>query len=192
MDIVFVRHGKTEINEKGRYGGFIDTPLSLSGIEEVKTTAKFIQGKDFESIYISPLKRALQTAEILGVNGKSDQRIKEMNFGIFEGLNYQEILKKYPKEAQKWAKDYINYRIPCGESLKDVYERVSDFLLDISKNEGIVLIVTHEGVIKCALCSIFGNPEYFYRFKAAHCRFTQIALEEGYKYIKTLNASEIY
>lgn len=192
MDIVFIRHGKTEINEKGRYGGFIDTNLSSSGIEEARATTKLIQGKDFSNIYISPLKRAWQTAEIMGVSGKADKRIKEMNFGIFEGLNYQEILQEYPKEAKAWAEDHINYRIPQGESLKDVYDRVADFITEISKGEGNQLVVTHEGTIKCALCSIFGNPEYFYRFKVVHCRFTQITLEEGYKYIKALNASEIY
>jgi len=192
MDIVFIRHGRTEINEKGKYGGFTDTPLSSVGKKEADAAAKLIKGRVFNSVYLSPLKRAYQTGEILGFHGKHDDRLREMNFGIFEGLNYEDILKRYPKEAQEWTRDYINYRIPRGESLMDAYERVSDFLRDISKDSGTILVVTHEGVIKCALCSIFGNPEYFYRFKAAHCRFTQISIEEGYKYIKSLNSTEIY
>jgi len=192
MDIIFVRHGKTEVNEKGQYGGFIDTLLSPRGIEEAQAAAELIKGSNFNSIYLSPLKRARQTAEILRVNGKPDDRLKEMNFGIFEGLSYSEISKMYPKEACEWTRDYINYRIPCGESLMDVYERVSDFLSDISEEKGPILVVTHEGVIKCALCLILGNPEYFYRFKAVHCRFTQIALEDGYSFIKAMNSAEIY
>jgi len=192
MDIIFVRHGKTEVNEKGQYGGFIDTPLSPGGAEEVQAAAKLLKGSGFKNIYISPLKRARQTAEILQVNGKQDHRLKEMNFGIFEGLSYSEISRLYPKEAQEWMMDYISYRIPSGESLMDVYERVSDFLSEVSEEKGPILVVTHEGVIKCALCSILGNPEYFYRFKAVHCRFTQIALEDGYSFIKAMNSAEIY
>jgi alpha-ribazole phosphatase len=192
MDIVFIRHGRTETNEKGQYGGFNDIPLSFRGEIEAGDAAKQVEGREFNSIYLSPLKRACQTSGILGFQGKSDDRLREMNFGIFEGLSYKDALERYPKETEKWTSDYINYRIPGGESLREVYERVTDFLRDISKGKGTILVVTHEGVIKCALCSIFDTPEYFYRFKADHCRFTQIAIEEGYKYIKSLNSEKIY
>lgn len=192
MDIVFIRHGKTEANEKGIYDGLIDTALSIQGQAEAESAARLIKGMAFDAVYLSPLKRAIQTAGILGYEGKCDDRLREMNFGIFEGLNYGDMLKRYPDETENWARDYINYRIPKGESLMDVYERVSDFLSDISKKKGDILVITHEGVIKCALCSIFEAPEYFYRFNAVCCRFTQIVSEDGYKYIKSMNATEIF
>lgn len=192
MDIIFVRHGRTESNEKGVYGGFMDTPLSFQGAADAKSAAKLLEGKAFDRVYLSPLKRAVQTAKILGFEGKCDNRLREINFGIFEGLSYKDILERYPDEAKSWTSDYLNYRIPKGESLMDVYKRVSSFLSDISKDKGTVLIIAHEGVIKCALCSIFETPEYFYRFSAACCKFTQIAFEDGYKYIKSINATEIF
>lgn len=192
MDIVFVRHGRTEANEKGIFGGFIDTPLSVQGQADAESAAELIKGRVFDAVYSSPLNRALQTARILGYEGKCDDRLREMNFGIFEGLSYSDILKRFPNEADNWARDYINYRIPKGESLMDVYERVTDFLYEISDKKGAILVITHEGVIKCALCSVLGSLEYFYRFNAACCRFTQIVSEDSYKYIKSINAAEIF
>lgn len=192
MDIIFIRHGKTKANESGIYGGFIDTALSEQGQADAENAAKLIKGRVFDAVYSSPLKRTVQTARILGYEGECDDRLREMNFGIFEGLSYKDILKRYPDEAEKWANDYINYRIPKGESLMDVYERVSDFLSDISKKKGVFLVITHEGVIKCALCSVMGSLKYFYRFNAVCCRFTQIISVDGYKYIKSINAAEIF
>lgn len=192
MDIVFIRHGRTKANQKGIYGGHLDIPLSAEGIEEAEQLSKALQHKKFAKIYASPLRRAVQTAQLLGFTPEIDNRLCEMNFGIFEGLTYQDIVTKYPDETEKWNTDYLNYRIPKGESLMDVYNRVSQFLSEIPEEKDPFLIITHEGVIKCALCSILGSPEYFYRFKAEYCRFTQIAITEGYGYIKSLNTTEIY
>lgn len=191
MDIVFIRHGRTEANEKGVYGGFTDVPLSETGKVQAERAAKLIKDKSFSEIYVSPLKRTIETSSILGLKGKYDDRIKEMNFGIFEGLSYREIEKKYPEEARKWSSDFLNYKIHGGESLMEVYKRVVSFMEDISKKEGTILVITHEGVIKCALSFIFERPEYFYRFKVSCCSLTQIAYEDKYYYIKAINASMI-
>jgi alpha-ribazole phosphatase len=192
MDIIFVRHGKTEMNEKKKLGGITDSPLSQAGKEEAKAAGQSLEGIEFGRVYMSPLRRAVQTAKILNVIGETDERLREMNFGIFEGLTYGEAMQMYPKEAKSWAEDLINYRIPGGESLKDVYERAAGFLDSLREEKDPVLVVTHAGIINCALCSIFGDPGYYYRFSSAHCRFTTISLESGFKYIKAVNAAELY
>lgn len=192
MDLIFIRHGRTEANQKGIYGGHMDIPLSVEGIEEAKNLSKALDVRKFARIYSSPLMRAIQTARLLGFTPEIDTRLCEMNFGIFEGLTYQDIVNKYPSETEKWSNDYLNYRIPKGESLMDVYNRVSEFLSEIPEEKDPFVIITHEGVIKCALCFILGNPEYFYRFKAVYCRFTQVAINNGYGYIKSINADHIY
>lgn len=192
MDVVFVRHGRTVENESGRFGGITDTPISFAGAVGAAAAAKKVEGRAFAEVYSSPLKRAVQTSEILGIEGWHDDRLKEINFGVFEGMSYEEILERYPDEAREWTDDYINFRIPDGESLRELYERVGSFLDDMEGKNGTVLVVTHEGVIKCALCCVLGSLEHFYRFRAEHCRFTQIAVEDGYRYIKSLNSEEIY
>lgn len=170
----------------------MDSPLSSRGIEEARNLSEALRGREFARVYSSPLIRATQTAELLGFTAETDDRLREMNFGIFEGLTYQDITNRYPSETEKWNGNYLNYRIPKGESLIDVYHRVCEFLSKVPETKDPILFITHEGVIKCALCSIFGNPEYFYRFRAVYCRFTQIAIDDGYGYIKSINAEQIY
>ncbi len=192
MDIIFMRHGKTLANENGLLAGVSDIPLSSKGIMEAEETAGLLREKKFQSVYCSPLKRASQTAELMDLKCNYDQRLMEMNFGIFEGMTYENMMKRYPRETAAWTDNYVNYRIPGGESLSEVYDRTVSFLGEIKEAQGKILVVTHESVIKCALCSILGSIEHFYRFKADHCRFTTVALENNYKYIKTINSERIY
>jgi len=186
MDIIFVRHGSTEENRKKVYGSS-DIHLSEKGKTEVLNIKNSVNNMSFGKVYISPLKRTMETSKILGVKGIHDDRIKEINFSIFGGKTYEEIKKIYPEEVSLWTKDYINYRIPGGESLKDIYERTKDFLENIISENKNVLVITHEGVIRCALCWVFDNMEYFYRFRADNGSITVISADDGYKYIKCIN-----
>jgi alpha-ribazole phosphatase len=186
MDIIFVRHGETLENRKGVYGT-CDTPLSKKGQDEILQIKDLVYSLSFEKVYISPLKRAIETSRLLEVEGILDRRIKEIDFGIFEEKTYEEIKRLYPEETYAWIKDYINYRIPKGESLMDLYNRVSNFLKDIVAEDRDVLVITHEGFIRCALCWVFNNVEYFYRFKVDNGSITIVSIDEGYKYIKCIN-----
>lgn len=187
MDIVFVRHGRTKCNIKGIYAGKMDLPLSEKGIYEIEKLKETFKGENFDKVYVSPLKRALETAEILGYKGEKDERIREVDFGLFEGLTYKEIEKKYPEDCRSWNDDYLNFRFPEGESLLEVYNRTCEFIMDIPETCNKVLVVTHEGVIKCALSSIFERIDYFYRFTSEHGRYSIITIEDGFKYIKAIN-----
>lgn len=186
MDVIFVRHGETEENKSGVYGS-PDTSLSEVGREQICKTKKIVGNIAFDKVYISPLKRTIETSKLLGLRGILEPRIKEINFGIFEGKTYEEIKKDYPEETNAWTNDYINHRIPDGESLMDLYERTSNFLEGLVADDKDVLVITHEGVIKCALCWVFDNIEHFYRFKVDNGSITTITINDGYRYIKHHN-----
>lgn len=190
MDIVFVRHGRTRINQEGRYGGFLDTEISKEGIEEIKRLREYLSGVEFDMVYASPLKRTVLSAEILRDSWIVDDRLREMNFGIFEGLSHKEASIKYTNEMDMWGKDYINYRIPQGESLKDVYDRTVSFIGSINKDAKRILIVTHGGIIGCALSSIFMGPEDFFRFRIVHGTATIISINDDFSYIKGINCTQ--
>lgn len=190
MDIVFVRHGRTRINQEGRYGGFLDTEISKEGIDEIKWLRKYLSGIEFDFVYASPLKRAAMSVEILYDRWIIDDRLREMNFGIFEGLSHSEAAIRYPNEMELWGKDYVNYRLTKGESLKDVYDRTVSFIGSIERNAKKVLVVTHGGIIGCALSSIFKGPEDFFRFRINHGTSAIISLNEGFGYIKGINCTE--
>lgn len=190
MDIVFVRHGRTRINQEGRYGGFLDTEISKEGIDEIKGFREYLSGIEFDLVYASPLKRAVMSAEILRDKWIVDDRLREMNFGIFEGLSHEEAYQRYPSEMEMWGKDYVSYRLPQGEGLKDVYDRTVGFMGSIEKNAKRVLVVTHGGIIGCALSSMFKGPEDFFRFRIKHGTATIISINEGFGYIKGINCTQ--
>ncbi len=184
MDIVFLRHGETEDNIKKVYSRK-EAALSKKGRSEILRLKENIYSKSFRKIYVSPLKRTQETIELLELKGIEDSRIEEYNFGIFAGKSYEEIVNIYSNETKLWSEDYINYEIPEGESFKNFYLRVVDFLEEITKKEKEnILVITHEGVIKAALCWVFDNIQYFYKFKINNGSIITISINEGYKYIK--------
>ncbi|KRQ85929.1 Phosphoserine phosphatase 1 [Caloramator mitchellensis] len=188
MDLILVRHGETEDNLKGVYSGKSDGRLSKRGIEEIKMLKPIIDNFQIKTCITSPLKRAIETADILYDGEKIiDERIIEMNFGIFEGLKYEEALKQFPIEVNSWNDDFINYKIPEGESLLEVYRRCENFLNDIQKNSGNVLVISHGGVIRCILSCVFGNPEFFYKFKIDNASVSILEYSNGYYFLKGLN-----
>lgn len=190
MNIIFIRHGSTLLNEKKVYGGMLDEEISPKGTIEVENIKKYIGNIEFSEVYTSPLKRAVQSTKLLIQNYKIDTRLSEMNFGIFEGLSYSEIEKNYPKESKTWVEYTLNYKIPQGESLMNVFNRTEAFIQDMSSKKGTILAVTHGGVIGCALSLVFNQYDYFYKFKVMHGTASVISIEDGYMYIKAINCRD--
>ena len=155
MKILFVRHGETNLNNPRRMQGISDNELNENGIKQANIVKKIINNEDVDLIIVSPLKRAMQTAEIINskINKKIiiDDRIKEMDYGLLEGEIY--------------SKDYWNmgydYKSINGENILDFQERIYKFIEDIKvkyKNKNI-LIVSHGGVARIFRCYFEGIPE---------------------------------
>lgn len=181
-----IRHGETEDNVKKVYSRD-STRLTEKGISQIARTKELLKEYNYEEIYYSPLKRTVETLNHLGLKGKEEIRIREINFGIFTGKTFKEISDIYSEETKSWLDDINNYKIPQGESLVDVYERVSEFLEELCKLDKNILLVVHDSVIRLALCWIFDNPEYFLRFKIDNGSISIISVDNGFKYIKRLN-----
>ncbi len=104
------------------------------------------------------MRRAYETAEIAFKTSSFEKLpdFREMDFGVLEGLRYEEIIKKYPGLYKSWINNPLNIKIPKGESLKDLCKRVKEGLSSIlSKHKGKTLaLVTHGGPIKIILSDI--------------------------------------
>ena len=187
MNIVFVRHGRICISKQRRYIGREDVRLLPEGFDDIKKLKNYIECISFGTVYSSPLLRAKQSAAILSDKYITDERLMKANFGIFEGKTYEEICSKFPVECEKWANDYVNYNIPEGESLSVLFDRVENFLDDISKKDGNILAVTHEGVIRCALSLAVGNRDCFFKFRTGYGRVSGGSIDNGYMYIRAVN-----
>lgn len=142
--LYLVRHGETEGSEVKRYKGSIDVPLSEKGIEQIKKVAGFIKkvGANnrlpLQSVYSSPLSRALKSAEIIsepfGLTPIVMADLRERGFGIWEGMSFNEIKDKYPEEFEAWADNPLKYSPIGGESTIEVRDRVINALNKIINN----------------------------------------------------------
>lgn len=152
IKVLYVRHGQTDYNKKMLIQGSIDIPLNEVGINEASSLHLKLLNTEIDYIFSSPLKRALQTAEI--IKGKRniplliDSRLKEENYGDYEGKTRIDN-PDYEKQRRSIFKRY-----PHGESYLDVYARISSFFEDIKKDyqNKTILIVAHGGMSRVVNC----------------------------------------
>jgi len=161
MEIILLRHGETEWNAIRKYQGQTDISLNDRGRAQVQRAARYIlENEQIEAIYCSDLSRTRQTAEIAAEClemeiGGSDCRLREVSFGIWEGLTYNEVQEKYRSEFVQWYKDVWNYKVPGGENFTEVAERSCQAIREISReHSGTVLVVTHGGVVNALIGTI--------------------------------------
>jgi len=186
MDIIMIRHGESEDNI-AKVLSRDTTKLTKNGISQIKKTKEFLKGYKFDKVYYSPLTRTNETREYLELEGIEEERIREVNFGIFTGYKWDEFSSIYPEESKLWIEDPNTYEVPNGESINMVYKRVKDFLDDIISTNEDVLLITHEGIIRLVCAWVFDEPNYFFKFKANNGSLSIVSTDDGYKYIKKLN-----
>lgn len=188
MDIIMLRHGET-VDNVGKVYSRANTGLTDKGKSEILAARELLEDLHYEDVYCSPLNRTVETMEVLNLEGPvtMESRIQEMNFGIFKEHGFKEISEKYPNETRKWAEDPIRYRIPEGENVLDVYDRVVDFLEELIEKDRDVLLISHNGAIRTILSWVFDQPEYLFRFKIDNGSINVITVDADYKYIKKLN-----
>ena len=149
MKLFFMRHGVTEYNKEGRLQGRQDFPLSEEGKKQVTFVKKTLL-EGVEKIYCSPLLRAKQSAELLGLSCPIvyDERLVERSFGSYEGKTYQELYEKGFDLSRAYDdEDYAFYDI---ETLFSMKKRIVDFLEEIKKEGGEkILLVSHGGLGLC-------------------------------------------
>lgn len=162
MKIYLIRHGQTEWNVIKKLQGWNNSELTEKGIEDAKNLRERLKDIDFDVIYSSPQKRALDTANIIKGDRNIEiiklEELKEIRFGVWQGMTLEKVKEKYPKDYD----DYFNrphlYKpIGDGESLRDIYNRAEQAYKKILKgNEENVLVVSH-GVTLKALRAIVKN-----------------------------------
>jgi 2,3-bisphosphoglycerate-dependent phosphoglycerate mutase len=167
--LVIVRHGESQRNVRraeaqrtGRleYHGDVrdmDVALTPHGIRQAEGTGNYLAGEfRFDRVFVSPYERTIQTADTLvkqfpySVGPTIEERIREKEFGILDGLTGQGIRSKYPDEWRRREREgKYYYRPPGGESYPDVALRVHSFLGTLARDcrRQSVLLVCHSVVV---------------------------------------------
>jgi alpha-ribazole phosphatase len=194
MQLYLVRHGATELNEKQVYQGWTDAALSETGRWQCELVRQKLRGVNFDVVLCSPLERAVSSAEL--ISGLTRERIricealKEINFGIWEGLSYQEVERQYPQKWQAWCNDWQGCELPRGESFTVFYQRVKSGWEELQSlyHDKTLLIVSHAGPLRViAGILLHLQPEDFWRLSFEFGCYSRFEFVRKTSVLKKLN-----
>jgi probable phosphoglycerate mutase len=148
LRLALLRHGPTEWNALGRVQGHTDIPLSEAGLAKMAVLRLPVLAT---RVYASPLLRARQTAQALGLKDPIlDPRLMEQNWGVWEGLTRDEILSRHGADAFVKAGSGEAFRPGNGESTGELHARLASFLKDMTLDDSDAVVVTHLGILRAA------------------------------------------
>lgn len=164
MILYCVRHGESTYNLEGRLQGQSDEPrLSPLGLKHAQALVAALGRIKLDAIYSSPLTRARETAqplaEALGLPIVCDDRLKEIDIGVFQGTLAAELGDRFPEEATRWRSQDPDYHIPKGESRRDLMRRAEAAFQEIhAAGHAQVAVIAHGGVLAAAFKALIGVP----------------------------------
>ena len=157
---ILMRHGVTDM--AGRFCGHSDPPLNDSGRAQIKHAASLLVTPP-DVVFASDLLRAKESAHILaarfGVPVQISPGLREIDFGAWENLSWQEIEQRFPAESKTWMDLFPAGVIPAGERYDLFVDRVKhemDFLVMQAQTKALIA-VTHAGFIRTALTELYGT-----------------------------------
>ena len=162
--ICLVRHGETEWNAERRIQGQIDIGLNATGLRQAAAAGRWLKTAGIVALYSSDLKRAWTTAQAIGealaLVPVAEPQMRERRYGVFEGLTYAEAQAKYPDGYAAFEGRNAAYDFENGESLRDMYERVTGRLkmLATAHPGQNIAVVLHGGVLDIVNRFVRGNP----------------------------------
>jgi len=156
-EIILIRHGETEWNSQKRMQGHSNSDLSSVGQAQIQALGQWMKNVPFDLIYSSDSLRAKQTAEAItqfsGNELQFDQRLREKNLGVFEGLTSEEARVRHPEVFRLFKTAGSKYVIDEGESTQQLQDRALEIVeeIRIKHPEERVLLVTHGGFIRVVM-----------------------------------------
>ena len=191
-----MRHAQAQNNVErilaGRTDGF---PLTQTGLEQAKKIGSFLKPLGISAIYSSPIERALTTATIvskkLNLDCKVDERLTEIDMGLFSGMEYEKMFAKFGNVFLKFYQDN-NIIIENGvESFSNVKKRVLEMVGHCSKEHDgkNVLLVTHMDPIKAMISTILPlKPTSLYELIIRNASVTIIKKEQSNYSLTAINS----
>ena len=194
VKLILVRHALTVDNQKSRLSGHIDSSISEEGKEQIDKITNYLKDFDIDKIYTTTSSRTKDTvkklSELKSIEIIEKESLKEISFGDFEGLTFDEIKDKYPKEFQDMIEKGYEYKYPNGESLIDSYNRVCIELDNIISNndDRTILICSHGGTIRNIITYLISNSDkYHWNFKIDNGSVTILEVQDGFTVITAMN-----
>lgn len=193
MILYCVRHGESSFNAEGRVQGQLDVPLSEHGRRQSEAVARALAVEPVDAVYTSPLRRARETAEMvgakLGLPVQADPRLVEIHAGVFQGLRWPEITERYPEAAARWKAGDPDFVVPEGESRRSLMTRGhAAFEAIRAGDQHRVLVVAHGGLIAAAFKALLGIPAERHPFRFYNGAISRL---EWSSHIKLITLNEV-
>ena len=164
--LLLIRHGQTDWNLEGKYTGQADIPLNETGRAQAYEAAELLRQQPVDAIFSSDLMRALETAAIVagksecGVNIQTDPRLREIKQGVWEGMHFNEIKRRFSVEFAARERNPLEVAAPGGETVGEVQQRVLSAIREICAQypSGVVVIVAHGLALAIVRCWLLQHP----------------------------------
>lgn len=171
MRFLLIRHGETVWNTQGRYQGNTDIQLSELGRKQAALLAERLQTVQIDHIYASPLSRAydtaMETAKLKGMEVTVDERLRELDFGVWDGLTRDELAEKFGDSYKDYRKEPFHYPFPGEGSLNHAKFRVGMAIEEIKEKyyntDQTVAVFAHGGILKLAIFHLLDLSSRYYR-----------------------------
>ena len=160
--VVIIRHGQSQGNAEGRFGGHTDTPLSPRGHRQAEATARALASENFDVIYSSDLPRAIETAtplaKLSGAPLETTEALRERSVGVMEGLTFEEAAEQHPEQYQALLRRDFEHVLLGGESYRQTLDRASRKLDEAIEQHkgGRIALFAHTGTICILILHLMG------------------------------------
>jgi probable phosphoglycerate mutase len=197
-DVVLLRHGDTRLSPERRFSGVGSWDLGLSdvGRDQARRAAgsALLRGGAFAAVLTSPLTRCQETARIvadmLGVSIVVEPDLREMDFGLWEGMTFDEIQDRYPEDLQRWTQSAGAPPTGSSETFAAVVDRMGAVAERLASGyaDASVLAVTHITPIKALVAHALGAPpSALFRMELSSACFSRISYTGGEASVRLLN-----
>jgi broad specificity phosphatase PhoE len=179
--LLLARHGQTEWNADRRFQGHTDIALSERGRAQAHALGRALRGRRVTAAYVSPMRRAVETAEIAladaGIPFTPIEELRELSLGEWEGCTVDEIRQQDGDPYAAWLRAPLDCPPPGAEPLPDVRDRVLAAIerIGAAHGDGDALIIAHGGVISVYACHLLGcSFNSLWQLRVDNCSLTVV------------------
>ncbi len=195
MLLLLVRHGETAYNAVGRYQGHVQIELNELGQFQAARVCQRLAQRSIQAIYSSDLVRCLQTIQPLitavGLPMTLDQRLREIDVGLWEHLTIPEIGATYPGNYAAYKQNPGATVHVGGESYTHLQQRAVVAIQDIIGRHGpddTVVVCTHGGTIRAIACWLLAlDVNHYNKMWIDNCALTTLRIQDGHIRLVSLN-----
>jgi probable phosphoglycerate mutase len=169
LKIYLLRHGETTYSQRGAYCGALDAELTPEGQEMAQAFADTYRAIPWADIYVSPMKRAVATAQPLcdavGLPMQIRNGLQEINYGAWEDQELNYVRQHFEQDYMRWQTDPAWNPPTDGETAIQIADRALPIITEIQSKykTGNVLVVSHKATIRIILCNLLGIDVGRYR-----------------------------